>query len=85
LIHSHGTSFWVLSHRRSPGGMVKFHLPPPDQAAFPFAISTGGIIDHRPTQGDEKRLLEAQSLSLVIPTGAQRSGGTCGLADLSWK
>jgi len=28
-----------------------------------------------PTQGDEKRLLEAPSLPLVIPTGAQRSGG----------
>jgi hypothetical protein len=38
-----------------------------------------------PTQGDEKRLLEAQSLPLVIPTGAQRSGGTCGLADPSWE
>jgi hypothetical protein len=38
-----------------------------------------------PTQGDEKRLLEAQSLPLVIPTGAQRSGGTCGLAVFSWK
>jgi hypothetical protein len=31
-----------------------------------------------PTQGEEKRLLGAQSLPFVIPTGAQRSGGTCG-------
>ena len=29
-----------------------------------------GIMGRRPTQGDEKRLLEAQSLPLVIPTGA---------------
>jgi hypothetical protein len=25
------------------------------------------------------------TLSFVIPTGAKRSGGTCGSADLSWK
>jgi hypothetical protein len=31
------------------------------------------------------RSLEPQSLPLVIPTGAQRSGGTCGSAALSWK
>jgi hypothetical protein len=33
----------------------------------------------------EKRFLEAPSLLLVIPTGAQRSGGTCGSPALSWK
>jgi hypothetical protein len=44
-----------------------------------------------PTQGDEKRLGPATTLyatvalSFVIPTGAQRSGGTCGSADPSWK
>ena len=44
------------------------------------------------TQGDEKRVLfsdyrslEAPALPFVIPTGAQRSGGTCGSAGLSWK
>jgi hypothetical protein len=44
-----------------------------------------------PTQGDEKRLGPATTLyatvvlSFVIPTGAKRSGGTCGSADLSWE
>jgi hypothetical protein len=38
----------------------------------------------RPTQGDEKRLLFSNYSPwkhcppFVIPTGAQRSGGTCG-------
>jgi hypothetical protein len=26
-------------------------------AAFPFVISTGGVMGRRPTQGDEKRVL----------------------------
>src|SRR5271170_6593498 len=44
-----------------------------------------------PTQGDEENLGPATTfyrtvaLSFVIPTGAKRSGGTCGSADPSWK
>jgi len=36
-----------------------------------------------PTQGEEKRLLGAQSLPLVIPTGAQRSGEPA-LSEVEW-
>jgi hypothetical protein len=44
-----------------------------------------------PTQADENQLLFSNhtpgstALPFVIPTGAQRSGGTCGSAPLSWK
>ncbi len=44
-----------------------------------------------PTQADENQLLFSNdspgstALPLVIPTGAQRSGGTCGSAVLCWK
>ena len=46
-----------------------------------------GVMGLWPTEGDEKQLLfsGSASLPLVIPTGAQRSGGTCGSAALPWK
>jgi hypothetical protein len=58
---------------------------PPTQSLGYSLVSTEESWASWPTQGDEKRVLEAQSLPLVIPTGAQRSGGTCGLAYPSWK
>src|SRR5450631_2084284 len=60
--------------------------------AFPnkIVISTGGVMGLRLTQGNEKPRSGIHALwnrypFLVIPTGAKRSGGTCGSADPSWR
>ena len=77
----------------APCGSLQSFLgsDPPKKSQPP----TGGVMGRRPglwpTQADENQHLFSNhspgstALPLVIPTGAQRSGGTCGSAALSWK
>src|ERR1700733_14741589 len=51
---------------------TRFWVPPPND-------SKGGIVSSHPPASHRNRLVS------VIPTGAQRSGGTCGPTVLSWK
>src|SRR6202050_3981876 len=57
-------------------------------AAHKFVIPTGVFMGRRPTQGDEKRLLCSNCSPWARyppPCHPERSRGTCGSADLSWK
>jgi len=56
--------------------------------ALRFVIPTGAFMGRRPTQGDEKRLSCSNYSPWARyppPCHPERSRGTCGSADLSWK
>src|ERR1700678_2685471 len=70
------------------GATVSAIYPKPTPSTLHFVIPTGVLMGRRPTQGDEKRLSCSNCSPWARsppPCHPERSRGTCGSADLSWK
>src|SRR6202789_3928411 len=89
-----GLEWGTPTYVAGTGGRVIASLTCPRQvgssgcATLHFVIPTGVFMGRRPTQGDEKRLSCSNCSPWARyppPCHPERSRGTCGSADLSWK